>query len=71
MGKPILACDDELAVTEAKRCGGNHRIVRGSIFRMPAADTLERIAFALPPLVEELARLAFGNVEMGPLRQTP
>jgi hypothetical protein len=37
---------------------------------VPAADAIERVAIAVAPEVEELARFALRNVEMRPLGQT-
>ena len=36
---------------------------------MPVPDALQRVRVALPPVLEELARLALRYVEMGPIRQ--
>ena len=38
---------------------------------MAAADTVERVAIAVTPELEELAGLALRDIEMGPIGQPP
>jgi len=67
--KAVFARNDELCVAQAKRRRRYRRVNLCGEFRMPVADPFQCVALALAPLVEELARLALRNIEMGPRRQ--
>ena len=71
MRQTVFASDDELSIAQAKRARGDGRIVRLREFRMTAPDAVQRLALAVTPLLEKLARLPLWNVEMGSLRDSP
>ena len=67
MREAVLASDDVLRVAQATRARGNARVIRIGEFGMAAADTVERVAIAVAPEIEELAGLALRDIEMGPI----
>jgi hypothetical protein len=68
VGEAVFARDDELSVTEPKRCGRHRGIVGVVIFWMAATYAVEGIAFAVAPSLKEFARFALRNIEMGSFR---
>ena len=71
MREAVLTRDHELRVAQAKRAFGNARVIRIGELGMPAADAVQRVAIAVTPEIEQLARLALRNIEMGPIGQLP
>jgi hypothetical protein len=67
MREAVFASDDELRVAQAKWAGGNAGIIHTGELGMSAADAIERVAIAVTPEIEELARLALRDIEMGPI----
>ncbi len=67
MREAILASDDVLRIAQAKRACGNARVIRIGEFGMAATDTVERVAIAVTPEIEERAGLALRDIEVGPI----
>ena len=67
--KTVFARDDELRVAQSKGRRRNVGIIRCVEFWMSPTNPVERIGLGGAPLLQQVARLAFGNIEMGPLRQ--
>ena len=67
--KTVFARNDELRVAQSKGRRRNGGIIRCVEFWMSPANPVERIGLSGAPLIQQVARLAFGNIEMGPLRQ--
>jgi hypothetical protein len=67
----IFPRDDKLRVTELDRGGAESILWEIPELRVAPEDAIEAVAFALSALLKKFARLAFGNIEMGPRRQTP
>lgn len=69
--KAVLVSNDILRIAQATRTRGNAGIICIGEFRMEAADTVECVAIAITPEIEELARLALRDIEMGSIGQPP